>query len=149
MSLTVYLILKGHVSPAQSDVIFVRINGAQTQISREEWDRLFPGREPIVTEVPSTGIVYDANITHNLGVMAEKAGLYQYLWRPDEIDITLAGQLIEPLQTGLTLLESDRERFEKYNPSNGWGSYEGLVRFVKSYLEACKNFPEAQVEVSK
>jgi len=34
--------------------------------------------------------VYDANITHNLGAMAEAAGIYKHLWRPEEIGITKA-----------------------------------------------------------
>ena len=27
-------------------------------------------------------VLYDANITHNLGEMAKKAGIYEALWRP-------------------------------------------------------------------
>ena len=33
---------------------------------------------------------YSANITHNLGKMAEEAGIYKHLWRPEEIGITKA-----------------------------------------------------------
>jgi hypothetical protein len=91
--------------------------------------------------------VYTANVTHNLGKMAEEAGIYQHLWEPDEIAVTKAEQLIEPLTKGLELLESDPARFEALNPSNGWGSYEGLVRFVRGYLEACKEHPDAEVRV--
>lgn len=93
--------------------------------------------------------VYDANITHNLGTMAHEAGIYKHLWRPEEIGITKAEQLIEPLKNGLELLESDPERFKAFNPENGWGSYEGLVRFVQKYLEACKENPDATIDVSR
>jgi len=41
--------------------------------------------------------VYDANITHNLGEMADEAGVYKHLWRPEEIGLTKAAELIEPL----------------------------------------------------
>lgn len=29
--------------------------------------------------------VFWANITHNLGRMADEAGIYKHLWRPEEI----------------------------------------------------------------
>jgi hypothetical protein len=93
--------------------------------------------------------IYSANITHNLNKMAEKAGIYHHLWRPDEIGIEKAGQLIEPLTKGLDLLKKHPEQFREFNPENGWGTYEGLVKFVKAYLDACKENPEATIEVSR
>ena len=88
---------------------------------------------------------YSWNITHNLSTMADEAGIYKALWRPEEIGITKAAQLIEPLKAGLAKLESDPERFEKLNPSNGWGNYETLVFFVRGYLAACEETPDAEV----
>ena len=93
--------------------------------------------------------VFDYNITHNLGKMAEEAGIYQAMWRPEEIGITKAGQLIPLLETGLTMLNADPDRFKQFNPENGWGSYDGLVRFAEKYLEACKENPDATVRVSR
>jgi len=93
--------------------------------------------------------VYWANITHNLGQMAEEAGIYKALWRPDEIGITHAAQLIEPLRAGLSLLKSDPARFEKFNAPNGWGMYEHFIPFIEKYLEACQANPDAEVSVSR
>lgn len=93
--------------------------------------------------------VFERNITHNLNGMAKEAGLYHFLWRPDEIGVTTAKQLIEPLKIGLALLESDPERFRKLNPPNGWGTYEGLVEVVRDYLEACEKYQDARIEVSR
>lgn len=92
---------------------------------------------------------YSRNITHNLTKMASEAGIYQHLWRPDEIEITKANQLIEPLKAGLELLKSDPERFKKFTPSNGWGDYENLVNFVEDYLNACLEYPDADVSVDR
>jgi len=92
---------------------------------------------------------YSSNITHNLNKMAEEAGIYKHLWRPDEIGITKASQLIEPLTAGLNLMKSDPERFKKFNASNGWGLYEHFIPWVEEYLEACKQYPNATVEVSR
>lgn len=93
--------------------------------------------------------VFEANVTHNLGKMAEAAGIYKALWRPEEIGITRAYQLIEPLRAGLLLMKAEKERFEALNPENGWGSYAGFVKFVENYLTACENNPQAEVYVSR
>jgi hypothetical protein len=92
---------------------------------------------------------YQANITHNLTGMANAAGIYKALWRPDECGITLASQIVIPLRCGLTLLRAEPARFEAMNPSNGWGDYRGLVAFVERYLAACEEHPEAVIEVSR
>jgi hypothetical protein len=93
--------------------------------------------------------VYSANITHNLNSMAKEAGIYQHLWRPEELAISKAGQLIEPLRAGLALLKADPERFKKFNAENGWGLYEHFVPFVDRYLAACIDYPDADVSVSR
>jgi hypothetical protein len=93
--------------------------------------------------------LYDADITHNLNAMAREAGIYFHLWRPEEIGITKASQLIEPLRAGLALLKSDKSRFEKFNTPNGWGLYEHFVPFVEKYLNACIANPDANVEARR
>lgn len=93
--------------------------------------------------------IYVRNITHNLNKMADEAGIYEHLWRPEEVGITKAWQLIEPLREGLAMLLSDPERFKKFNPKNNWGDYDGLVDFVREYLAACEDSPNASVMVSR
>jgi hypothetical protein len=150
VSLDVYLTLKGVQNLPSGEHIFIREDGQNKEISRAEWDKRFPGREPVTVQLPSDDEeVYSANITHNLNQMADAACIYHHLWRPDEIGITKAGQLIEPLRAGLVLLRSNPEIFKKYNPENGWGNYEGLVRFVENYLEACERYPGAEVYASR
>lgn len=90
--------------------------------------------------------LYEANITHNLGKMASEAGIYEALWRPEEIGIETAQQLIEPLTKGLMEMKADPARFEKFNASNGWGLYENFVPWIEAYLEACKEYPKAKVK---
>ena len=93
--------------------------------------------------------VYSDNITHNLGAMAKEAGVYMFLWRPDEINVTHAHQLIEPLTDACALLATEKARFAAFNPQNGWGAYEDLLAFCASYLQACKDNPNALVSVSR
>lgn len=152
MSLDVYLVLKNTECSGSgvsiSSGIFVREDGQTREISRTEWDENFPDREPVVARtLKDDNTVYSANITHNLNKMASEAGIYKHLWRPDEINITKASQLVTPLKMGLAVLETDPERFKEFNPSNGWGTYEGLVEFTRNYLGACEQYPEAQVSV--
>ena len=100
-------------------------------------------------DVSLTVEVCSLNITHNLNLMDEEAGIYRELWRPDEINIEYAHQLIEPLSKGLEKLKSDPEYYKRFNPENGWGSYEYLVKFVTEYLQKCIIFPDSLVSVSR
>ncbi len=93
--------------------------------------------------------VYEYNCTHNLGSMASAAGVYQALWRPEEIPANKASDLIELLSSGLRRLKGSPDVYKEFNPSNGWGSYEGLVKFVESYLNACTEFPDAGISISR
>lgn len=92
---------------------------------------------------------YDSNITHNLGEMANKAGVYYALWRPEERGWKKAKDIIPVLEKGLKKLVSNPEKFKSFNPDNGWGDYQGLVSFVENYLEACKSHPNSEIKVSR
>lgn len=148
MSLDVYLKLPG-AAKAPGSGIFIRENGAIIEISEEEWRRKFPDREPVKAPQDPTDVVWQGNITHNLGPMAEAAGIYQMLWQPEELNITHAKQLIEPLTMALALLLKEPEKFEKYNPENKWGNYFVFTKFVTTYLAACSTYSEATISISR
>jgi hypothetical protein len=99
--------------------------------------------------------VYEANITHNLGKMADAVvldndkTLYQVLWRPDEHGWKFARDISDMLDEGWNILLSDPERFKQFNPENGWGSYDGLVNFVYKYRNACWDNPDAELRISR
>jgi len=102
-------------------------------------------------EVPYVVELFESNITHNLNVMAQAVSedFYKALWRPEEIGIKTASQLTPILEQGLGVLISDPVKFKKYDPDNGWGSYETLIGFVVQYIQACKEHPKTTVNVSK
>jgi hypothetical protein len=147
MSLTVYL--SSDSATREKSRIFIREGGTTKAITEEEWDALHPGESHITLDGYFDDEVYSANITHNLNKMADAAGVYKALWRPEEIGVTKAIQLIVPLSQGLAVLLGDRARFEEFNPPNGWGSYDALVTFVKGYLNACVEYPDSEVSVSR
>lgn len=113
------------------------------------------------------------NITHNLGEMASEVkignfSLYEALWRPyhflpdwvetedyneerkfeDENEVTTMF-LREYLEEGLKELRLHPEKYKKFNPENGWGSYESLVRFTESCLNACIEHPDCIIVCSR
>lgn len=151
MSLDVYLTIENDGAVNFESKIFVRENGGIKELTRAEWDLLYPNREPQTVEMleSDTLTVYSANITRNLGKMADMAGIYMYLWRPGELGIDTAGGLIEPLRAGLEKLRADPEKFKQFNPLNGWGNCEGLVTFTENYLNACIQYPNAKIDISR
>jgi len=93
--------------------------------------------------------VFQANITHNLNTMADEAGVYMAVWRPEECGITTAAQLIPILTSGIQKLQENPQHFQTFNPPNGWGTYQELIRWLKEYLKACIENPDANVKASR
>lgn len=93
--------------------------------------------------------VFSANITHNLNHMAHEAGIYKALWRPEEVGITTARQVAEAVQPGFDQMAQRPSHFEKLNALNGWGRYDNFLPWIARYLEACRRWPDAKVEVSR
>jgi DNA repair exonuclease SbcCD ATPase subunit len=88
------------------------------------------------------------NVTHNLNKMAEVVGLYKILWYPEEVGITSASQMIEPLEKAIKELEANPEKYKAYNPPNGWGDYGIFVSFCRSMLSTCRENPDAVIEAA-
>jgi hypothetical protein len=93
--------------------------------------------------------LYSANITHNLGEMAEKAGIYQALWRPEEINAIQAKDIINIVEKGLQELIMKPSYYKQFDSPNGWGVYEHFVPFVAKYLEALKQYPNSYIYISR
>lgn len=143
MSLTAYLIEKKHGEKSLCDACEHKHKGDVTEY------------------------LYRASITHNLGQMAEKAGIFEALWRPhrlrsdynirqadftaeDEFEASViirAKEIIPYLEKGLADLKARPTYYEQFNSPNGWGLYKHFVPFVEGYLNACKQYPDAIVEV--
>lgn len=127
--------------------VYAAKHGSLVEVPLEEWQKHFPGTRPHACVEEER--VHSGNITHNLTAMANAAGIYKELWRPEEVGITQAKQLIEPLRRGLAALQENPDKFATFAPENGWGSHGGLVKFVAAYLAACERFPEALVSVCR
>ncbi len=103
--------------------------------------------------------VYSGNITHNLGNMASECGLYEPMWRPykllglkeeDEDDAFIEAKSIIPhLEKGIEELAAHPEKYKEFNPENGWGDYDGLLRVARKYLAHCQVYPDSRVRTSR
>jgi len=112
--------------------------------------------------------VYWSNITHNLGLMASKSGLYEALWRPykllpnyvdtddnnveyefEENNIVYGKDIIDILESGYEELKNNKEHYLQFNPANGWGSYDGLLEFTEEYIKAIKENPDTFIKTSR
>lgn len=92
--------------------------------------------------------IFDANITHNLTSMAEEAGIYDCLWRPEENGYIRAGQVAEKLREGIELMRDDPDRFREFDSPNGWGTYDSFMPWLERVLRACEENPDSEIEVS-
>ena len=96
-----------------------------------------------------TQCVFNANITHNLGEMADKAGIYKACWRPEEIGATKAKDILPMLKKGYKDMKARPEYYKQFDSPNGWGLYKNFLPWVKEYMEACSAFPNATISVSR
>jgi hypothetical protein len=95
--------------------------------------------------------VWQYNVTHNLARMADAAGLYQVMWRPEEIGVVTAADALPHLRAGWDRLTANDnvDAMLALSPTNGWGTYDGLCRAVSAYIGACVDYPHALVRVSR
>lgn len=92
--------------------------------------------------------VFESNITYNLYEMAKAARIDNHIFEPKKIGILQAKDLIIPLQYCLQDLKTNSESYKKFNPPNGWGSYESFVQFIETYLNTCETYLEASITVN-
>lgn len=93
--------------------------------------------------------LYTRYVTHNLGKMARELGIYEYIWRPDEVDVVRAKQLIKPLGVAIDNIRDRKAHYRTFNPPNGFGTIDGFIDFMIDYLKACRTYPNAFVEVCR
>lgn len=122
--------------------------GTWRKLTRAEWVAAFPNFT-LDNDAPVSETVFDHNITHNLGKMADAAGFYKYLWRHEEMGIETAQQLIEPLINGIAELVANPDKYRPLSASNGWGTYEQFLPWLRRLLQDCKNYPYALIGASR
>ena len=148
----------------KSTGIYARIDGQTLELTKEEAIAHFPDVDPdsIIEEEIETDEFWHGNITHNLCRMTEDCmsfdeydqcyNLYDLLWRDTQAPFegNYINAYIAHLAYCLYVLKNDPEHFKQFNPPNGWGTYEQLIEFVRSFIHALINMPEGStIEYSK
>jgi len=157
MSLDLYIESKTPIRHRNSG-IYIRDEG-ETRIleSKEEVLKYFPNINSDEINITSyeDNIYFHMNLTHNLTEMASKCNiiglcnhnsnedstvisLYDLLWHPkDNLNIEVPSfNYLEDIIACYRKLSENANFFKQYNPINGWGTYEQLVRRTKNYINA-------------
>lgn len=155
MSLDLYIESKTPVLHRGTGV-YIRENGETRELAtKQEVLTYFPDTNPddIEEKTYEDDEYFHLNLTHNLTDMADNCrivsknffhngsssiSLYDLVWHSEEnLDIeTPSMEYIQDITSCYNLLLRDPDFFKKYNPENGWGSYEQLTNGVKKYLNA-------------
>lgn len=84
--------------------------------------------------------IYEANITYNLAPMYYKAidkdlGLKKLKSMNCEKALPIINKAIDDMV-------KNKQEYEKLNPENGWGTYEGLLKTFREIREVCEDNPD-------
>jgi len=90
--------------------------------------------------------VFDANITHNLSKMWSEAGCYKALYQSEG---KTAQEVLPDLLKALDDMERRPEYFRQFDAHNGWGTYEHALPWLRKLVDACNEYPDATIRVSK
>ena len=95
---------------------------------------------PIITDVAS------ANYTHNVTRMWKEAGVYDALYMSDGKQVK---DIIDELNSGLSNMYANPEKYIAMNPTNGWGSYESALDWLKQLISNIESYPDGTICISK
>lgn len=95
-------------------------------------------------------------ITHNLNSVVSELGLlvclphYEVIWIPDELFGLKNGEVpvvfvLKVLPDLIKDLLEFEDRLTDYLPSNGYGTFDGLITFLCDYLKECYKHKEAYI----
>ena len=89
--------------------------------------------------------IYETNITYNLSAMYYKAidkdlGL-------KKLEGMTCKEALPIIDKAIKDMVSNREEYEKLNPSNGWGTYEGLLKDFRDMRNVCEENPDGIFDI--
>ncbi len=84
------------------------------------------------------------NMTSNVAPMWRRAGADL-----SEFDGKNAFACVGTLNQAIQTMATRPTEYEALNPENGWGDYEGCLKFLQAVRDACERHPLATVRVSR
>ena len=84
------------------------------------------------------------NYTYNVSPMYYKAFGEEGIGMFDGMN---AGEAIKFLELGIKNMEREPAEYLKLNPSNGWGSYDGALAYLRVIYQGCQNHPQTTIRI--
>ncbi|WP_341323391.1 hypothetical protein NSQ62_07925 [Solibacillus sp. FSL H8-0523] len=84
------------------------------------------------------------NVTHNLIGMWREAGIYSVLY---ESEGKTANEVLPKLKQGLIKLKENPVYFNKFNSPNGWGTYDGAVKWLEKLIKEFEEHPRGVIGI--
>lgn len=86
------------------------------------------------------------NITHNCNKHAEALGIYQILWRSQEVAGGVTGRSLgKACALALIELLDNGDAYTQYDDPKGWGTTKDFTAFIGRVLQACAKYPNDKV----
>ena len=83
------------------------------------------------------------NLTYNLHPMMDAAGI-----APREtLDGKHAPEVVKLLGEAWDKLIKEPEKYKKFNPANGWGSYGVLINWIQETVDTAERYPDSIFKV--
>lgn len=89
--------------------------------------------------------IYETNITYNLSKMYYKCIDKEKGFRA--LNGMNCDKALPILNNAIKDMIENKEEYEKLNPENGWGSYEGLLKRLREMRDCCEDNPDGRFEV--
>jgi hypothetical protein len=89
-------------------------------------------------------VFFSRNHTSNTSGMWDGAGAQLRDWHGKR-----AGDVMDALGNAIADIEGRKEHYKTMEPSNGWGSVESTLEFLRAILGACRVDPDATMRISR
>lgn len=89
--------------------------------------------------------IFDRNITYNLAPMYYKCIDKELGFK--KINNMSCKEALPILNSAINDLIENQEEYEKLNPENGWGTYDGLLEAIKDMRNCCEDNPDGIIDV--
>lgn len=103
---------------------------------------------------------WDIDLVINTGIkdkMVENVGNYTWNVSPmytealgytlSELDGEKAKSVVGELQQGYMRMLDNPQKYKKMNPPNGWGDYEGALKYLRDLIVACQENPDCKIDI--
>lgn len=92
-----------------------------------------------------TDEVFSRNMTNNVMSMAREAGIVDCIWMDNK---TPAKDILPIIEAGLSDMISNPDKYAKFNASNGWGTYDQFIPWLKDYVYHLREYPDSIASAS-